>query len=136
MADSLQKIDRLIEGQGKLAELTTHTQAQVEQVKETVEQVKETAEQAKKTVEQVKETVGQVKETVEQVKETVEQVKKTGDMTANGLAKLTVFTQEGLSSVHKVLTEYHTAITDLKDGQARIESTQNQILTLLQERLT
>ncbi len=35
MADSLQKIDRLIEGQGQLIELATSTKAGLEQVKAT-----------------------------------------------------------------------------------------------------
>ncbi|GAB3050863.1 hypothetical protein [Spirosoma pulveris] len=37
MADSLQKIDRLIEGQGQLVELATTTKAELEQVKATGE---------------------------------------------------------------------------------------------------
>ena len=37
MADSLQKIDRLIEGQGQLVELATTTKAELEQVKTTGE---------------------------------------------------------------------------------------------------
>lgn len=37
IADSLQKIDRLIEGQGKLTELATTTKAELDQVKKTGE---------------------------------------------------------------------------------------------------
>ena len=37
MADSLQKIDRLIEGQGQLVELAVTTKAELEQVKKTGE---------------------------------------------------------------------------------------------------
>ena len=61
MADSLQKIDRLIEGQGQLVELAVTTKAELEQVKETGEL---TAAE-------------------------LNQVKKTGELTANGLANLT-----------------------------------------------
>lgn len=37
MADSLQKIDRLIEGQGQLVELAVNTKAELDQVKKTGE---------------------------------------------------------------------------------------------------
>jgi len=79
VADVLQKVDRLIEGQGQLVELATSTKAELQQVK------------------------------------------ATGEITANGLAKLTL------------------VVTDLRDEMRqrfnKNEQAQQEILTLLRDRL-
>ena len=71
MADVLQKVDRLIEGQGQLVELATTTRAELEQVK------------------------------------------TTGEITASGLANLTVYVQKGF-------TDMKQDISELKAGQEAI----------------
>jgi DNA repair protein RadC len=79
MADVLQKVDRLIEGQGQLVELATTTRAELEQVK------------------------------------------AAGEITANGLANLTTYVQQGFANVERDMA-------DLKTGQELI-------LQILREKL-
>lgn len=79
MADVLQKVDRLIEGQGQLVELATTTKAELKQVK------------------------------------------TTGEITANGLANLTTYVQQGFTNVQRDMA-------DLKTGQELI-------LRILREKL-
>lgn len=79
VADVLQKVDRLIEGQGQLVELATSTKAELQQVK------------------------------------------ATGEITANGLAKLTL-----------VVTDLRDEIRQRFDKN---EQAQQEILTLLRDRL-
>lgn len=77
MADVLQKVDRLIEGQGQLVELATKTAAELQEFKENIG-----AE------------LQQVKATGEQTAAELRQVKATGEITASGLAKLTLVTAD------------------------------------------
>ena len=79
MADVLQKVDRLVEGQGQLVELATTTKAELEQVK------------------------------------------TTGEITANGLANLTTYVQQGFANVQRDMA-------DVKAGQELI-------LQILREKL-
>ncbi len=79
MADVVQKVDRLIEGQGQLVELATTTKAELEQVK------------------------------------------TTGEITANGLANLTTYVQQGFANVQRDMA-------DVKTGQELI-------LQILREKL-
>jgi hypothetical protein len=79
MADVLQKVDRLIEGQGQLVELATTTRVELEQVK------------------------------------------TAGEITANGLANLTTYVQQGFANVERDMA-------DLKTGQELI-------LQILREKL-
>jgi DNA repair protein RadC len=79
MADVLQKVDRLIEGQGQLVELATTTKAELEQVR------------------------------------------TTGEITANGLANLTTYVQQGFTSVQR----------DIAD----VKTSQDLILQILREKL-
>ena len=94
MADSLQKIDRLIEGQGKLVELATDTKAELDQVK------------------------------------------KLGDLTANGLANLTVSSQKqfeelkaGLEGIITGQDELKTVQDQLITGQDELRTVQDQLIT-------
>lgn len=86
MADSLQKIDRLIEGQGQLVELATNTKAELNQVK------------------------------------------KMGELTANGLANLTVSSQ-------KQFEELKTGQDELKTVQSQLKAGQDAIMNYLREKL-
>ena len=135
VADVLQKVDRLIEGQGQLVELVVGIKAEVEQVKATGEittkelrQVKATGELTAAELRQVKATgeataaeLGQVKTIGETTAGELQHVRTTGEITASGLAKLTV------------------VAADLRDEMRerfdRNEQTQQEILTLLRERL-
>lgn len=101
MADSLQKIDRLIEGQGQLVELAVTTRAELDQVKK---------------------TLGQAEKTLNQVGKTLNQVGKTGELTASGLANLTVSTQQQFEQ--------------LKAGQDELKSNMELILQILREKLS
>ncbi|WP_179950453.1 hypothetical protein [Spirosoma aerolatum] len=99
MADSLQKIDRLIEGQGQLVELATNTKSELDQVK------------------------------------------KTGELTAIGLANLTVTTQKQLEILQAGQEELRLEQKSLNEnydglrlGQERIEANYDE-LRLGQERL-
>jgi hypothetical protein len=86
MADVLQKVDRLIEGQGQLVELATGTKVELDQVK------------------------------------------ATGDITANGLAKLTIV----VNDLRDEVREGFKGVTQRFD---RNEQTQQEILTILRDRL-
>lgn len=50
MADSLQKIDRLIEGQGKLVDLAVNTRGELDEVKITLDEVKTIGENTAQAV--------------------------------------------------------------------------------------
>ncbi|QMW01062.1 hypothetical protein [Spirosoma foliorum] len=93
MADSLQKIDRLIEGQGQLAELAVKTKAELDQVK------------------------------------------KTGEVTANGLANLTTYVQQGFAEVKSSIVNMQGDITNMQENIANIQAGQSLILQILRERL-
>ena len=135
VADVLQKVDRLIEGQGQLVEFVVGIKAELDQVKVTGErtaaeltQVKVTGERTAAELTQVKVTgertaaeLTQVKVTGEQTIAGLNQVKATGEITANGLAKLTLVTA-GLRD-------------EMRERFDRNEQTQQEILTLLRERL-
>lgn len=79
LADVLQKVDRLIEGQGQIIDLVSQTKAELDQVK------------------------------------------KTGEVTANGLANLTTYVQQGF--------------TDIRQNMAGLKEGQELILQILREKL-
>ena len=86
VADVLQKVDRLIEGQGQLVELATSSKAELHQVK------------------------------------------STGEITASGLAKLTVV-------VNDLREEVRDGFKEVSQRFDRSEQTQQEILTLLRKGL-
>ena len=77
MADSLQKIDRLIEGQGKLVDLAINTKGELDEVKVTLDDVNVT----------------------------LADVKTTGETTAHTVADLTKNTQEGFTDVRQDIAD-------------------------------
>ncbi len=117
MADVLQKVDRLIEGQGQLVELVVGIKAEVEQVKATVAELG----QVKTIGEVTAAELGQVKATGEATAGELQHVRTTGEITASVLAKLTVVTAD--------------LRDEIRERFDRNEQTQQEILTLLQERL-
>lgn len=136
VAEVLQNTDRLVEGQGRLVNLTTKTQADVDQIKTDVSQVRTDVEQVRTDVGQVKADVEQVRADVEQVKADVGQVKATGEITATGLAKLTVNVQQGFLDVRQDLAQID-AKTDERIDRLRTEMNQrfDQLINVIQERL-
>ena len=128
VADVLQKVDRLIEGQGQLVELAVTTKATGERTATELEQVKATGEATAAGLEQVKATgeatiVGleQVRATGEATAAGLNQVKTIGEITAGGLARLTLVTAD--------------LRDEMRERFDRNEQSQQEIITLLQERL-
>lgn len=109
MADVLQKVDRLVEGQGQLVEFAVNTKAELEEVKVTIN-------------DHVVPTLDTLTQQMNgQVIPTLDQVKTSGEITAAGLAKLTV------------------TVSDFQDEMCqrfeRNEQTQQEILAILRDRL-
>lgn len=114
VADVLQKVDRLIEGQGRLVEL-------VVEAKELATNANQLAVSTHELAVTTHELAISTNETVNDIKYEVEQVKRTGDITANGLANLTNSVQTGFTDLHQQMID--------------VKASQNLILQLLREKL-
>ena len=135
MADSLQKIDRLIEGQGQLVEFAVDMKADLSDVKTDLSDVKADLSDVKTDVSDmktdllgvkadvsgVKADVSDMKTDLSETKATVSKIGAMGEITANGLAKLTL-TVDDLRN-------------EMRERFEQNEQTQQEILLLLRERL-
>lgn len=148
MADSLQKIDRLIEGQGKILELAINTKNDLDEFKKEVREdlngVKTDLNEFKKEVREdlngvktdlsgvktdlngfkieVKADFDGVKSDLAEVKGELGRVKKTVELTAAGLAELTVSNQRQFD--------------EIKIGQQELRDSQEAIMQYLRNKLT
>lgn len=172
MADVLQKVDRLVEGQGQLVEFAVNTKAELEEVKTTLnEQV------IPLLTEQVVPTLNNhvvpllnghvvpllndhvvpllndhvvpllndhvvpllndhVVPTLDQhVVPTLEQVKTTGEITATGLAKLTVTVAELRDEMRERFDRSEQTQQEMRERFERSEQTQQEILTILRSQM-
>lgn len=156
MADVLQKVDRLVEGQGQLVEFAVNTKAELEEVKTTLnEQV------IPLLTEQVVPTLNNhvipllndhvvpllndhvvpllndhVVPTLDQhVVPTLEQVKTTGEITATGLAKLTVSVADLRDEMRERFDRSEQTQQEMRERFERSEQTQQEILTILRSQM-
>ncbi|SFD82626.1 hypothetical protein [Spirosoma endophyticum] len=103
MADSLQKIDRLIEGQGKLVELATNTDQKVDVVD--------------RKADKIDRKVDAVDRKVDIVDQKVDVVDRKVDTVVKGVADLTVSTQRQFS---ELTVSTQRQYEELKPGQEAI----------------
>jgi peptidoglycan hydrolase CwlO-like protein len=115
MADALQKIDRLIEGQGQLVEVTTSIKAELDEVKGDLVEVKS--------------DLTEVKGDLVSLNKIVSKVEATGQITANGLANLTISSQKQFEELKAGQEELRTNQQQLKIGQEELRVSQQQLKT-------
>ena len=111
MADVLQKVDRLIEGQGKLVDLVVDTRAELEDVKTTVTRIDSTVNGHTDSIEGLKLTVGRNTDSIEELKTTVTRIDGTVDelkVTVNGnteaIEELKIIVQGNTEAIEGVKT--------------------------------
>lgn len=117
MADSLQKIDRLIEDQGKLVDLAVNTKAELDEVKATGDA-----------------TAKAVADLAINTKAELSEVKAIGDATT-AVANLAVSTQQQFDRLNTGQGELQENVIDLNANVAGLKANQELILQILREKL-
>ena len=109
MADSLQKIDRLIEGQGRLVELATNTDRKVDAVDQKADAIDRKVDAVDQKADAIDQKADAIDQKVDTVDQKVDAVDRKADTIAKGVVELTVSTQrqyEELKAGQEALMQY------------------------------